>query len=205
VAVADLRVEGSEKQSGTVQQQMRDEARQNYQRALDINPKCTKAYLGLGRLYVKMQDFDRALDVYQKALKKLPKEGALWCDQGFCLCCKKDWTAALESMKKAHTLAPDNREYGTHYGLALARAGKLDESITLLTKFQGKAEAHYTVARMLEHLNRPELSKQLLQAALQLNPDLAPAKDMLVRLDSRPGAAAIDPPIATVGYQEAAP
>jgi tetratricopeptide (TPR) repeat protein len=203
VAVGDLRAGAADKESGTLQQQMRDEARQSYQRALDINSKCTKAYLGLGQLYVRMADYDRALAIYDKGLRKLPKDAALWCDRGFCLCCKKDWAAGLESMKKAYTLQPENREFGTHYGLALARAGKLDDSIACLTKFQGKAEAYYTVARMLAHLNRPEQSKQLLQTALALQPDLAPARDMLARLDGRPAEG--DRSVATAGYQEAVP
>jgi len=206
VAVGDLREEAAEQaENGSHQQQlMRDEARQLYQKAMDLDPRCKKAYVALGRLYVKADDYDRALEVYDKGLKKLPKEASLWSERGICLRCKKDWAGALVTMQKAHTLEPENREYGTQYGLALARAGRIDESFAVLSKVQGKAEAHYKIARMLEHLRQPEQSKHHLQLALQLKPDLAPAREMLAHLEGGPPEANRSP-IADVSFEQVQP
>jgi tetratricopeptide (TPR) repeat protein len=194
--------ESAEQASDNPQQQhqLYEEARKEYQRALDLDAKHKDALLALGRLYVKLEDYDRAMATYAKALKKHPKEPAVWLEQGICQCRKKDWAGALESMRKAHTLDPENRVYATQYGLCLARASRYDDSLACLSKVMPKAEAHFNVARMMEHLNHPEESRQQLRLALQLKPDLAPAQQMLARLDAgTPGG------VVNVGFETPAP
>jgi tetratricopeptide (TPR) repeat protein len=165
------------------QQELRDEARKSYLKAIDVEPTSRLGYVALSEFYMTAEDLDRAQDACRKGLKRLPKDAVLWSEQGFCLCRKKDWAAAIESFRKAHELDPENREYGTELGLCLARAGRIEESVACLTKVQGPARAHYNVARMLERLNQPERSKQHLAIALQLKPDLEPAQQMLARLE----------------------
>src|SRR6516165_7905053 len=44
-----------------------DEARQAYQKALKTDAKYLPAYSGLARVYMKMNHYDRALEVYRQA------------------------------------------------------------------------------------------------------------------------------------------
>ena len=186
------------------QQALRDEARKSYQKAIEVEPASNRGYLALAEYYMATDDLERAVQVCQKGLKKLPKEPQLWSQQGFCQCRKKDWPGAVESFRKAHQLDPENREYGTELGLCLARAGRVEESVACLTQVQGAAQAHYAVARMLERLNRPDQSKQHLQLALQLKPEWAPAQEMLARLDG-PAPPAGDRGVAQIGFAQATP
>jgi tetratricopeptide (TPR) repeat protein len=188
----------------TLQQQaMRDEARRSYQKAIEIEPNASSGYLALGEYYMATDDLERALQVCQNGLKKQPKEPKLWSQQGFCQCRKKNWEAAVESFRKANQLDRDNREYATELGYCLARAGRVEESLACLTQVLGAAQAHYNVARMLERLNRPDLSKQHLQLALQVRPDLAPAQEMLARLEG-PLPPAGDHGVVQIGFQQPA-
>jgi tetratricopeptide (TPR) repeat protein len=194
-------VEGKAAQPGISpmeQQGLRDEARKSYQRAIEVEPSSRLGYVALSEYYMAAEDLERALETCRKGLKRLPKEPVLWSEQGFCQCRKKDWPAAVESFRKAHELDPENREYGTELGLCLARAGRVEESVACLTKVQGPAQAHYNVARMLERLNQPELSKQHLCVALQLKPDLEPAQQMLVRLEGAAGGSGV----AQIGFTQ---
>jgi tetratricopeptide (TPR) repeat protein len=183
---------------------LQEEARKAYQRALELDPRNKAAYLALGKLYATLGDHDRARTTFQKGLQKHPKDAALWFEQGIYLCRKKDWKAALESMQKANHLDPENREYATHYGLCLARAGRPDDSVTCLAKVLGRAEAHYNVARMMQHLNRPELSKEHLRLALQTKPDMQRAQVLLAQIEGgtggHPGHG-----IVNVGFKQPAP
>ena len=61
-----------------IQSQLRDDARKAYQHALQIDPNNLDAFHHLGRIYVKMGDYDRAQEIYKKALAKHPKDGSLW-------------------------------------------------------------------------------------------------------------------------------
>jgi tetratricopeptide (TPR) repeat protein len=200
VAYAAYSARGAEQPSATPAQQqtMREQARKAYQEALQIDPNCKEAHLGLGRLYVQAKEHDKALEVFQKALKKHPKEAALWYEQGICLCRKKDFKAAAESLHKAHTLQPENREYGTQLGLCLARAGRTDEGVACLSRVLGPAEAHFNVARMLDHLNQPDMARRHLQLALQRKPDHAGAAQMLGQLEGTPPA---EQAIITIQYE----
>jgi tetratricopeptide (TPR) repeat protein len=183
------------------QQKLREEARRSFQRAIDLEPNAKDGYVAMGQFYMAGEDLEKALETYRKALKRLPKEPALWSEQGFCACRKKDWPAAVESFRKASELDPDNPEYGTQLGLCLARAGRVDDAVACLTRFQGAAQAHFKVARMLERLNHPDQSKAHLRMALQLKPELNAAQEMLARLEEPEGGSRRG--VVSIGFEKA--
>jgi tetratricopeptide (TPR) repeat protein len=191
VAFADFRVRDAASRGELSQAQKEavyDGARVAYQRALALDPECKEAYAGLANLYATIGRDDKAIDLYRKVLKRYPRESQLWLGQGMCHCRKKQWQAGLECLAKAHELDPDNRVYTRTLGLTLARTGRYPESVACLAQAMPQAEAEYTVARMLHHLGQDELSLQYVQKALQANPDLPGARDLIARLDgSGPG------------------
>jgi hypothetical protein len=104
-------------------------------------------------------------------------------------------------LKQATELDPDNRVMARNYGLALARAGQVPESLTQLRKVLKEPEAHYMVARMMRHLKNDEACQHHLQTALRLDPELAPAKELLAEVQGLRTPAA---ETATVGHTEPA-
>ncbi|MCI0456330.1 MAG: tetratricopeptide repeat protein [Gemmataceae bacterium] len=180
---------GAEQTDNPEQQQVfRDEARKSYQKALELDPKYAHGYRGLASLYLQLNNHEQAVATYRKGLDKLPKEASLWGDLGICHCRRKDWKPALECLQKAHALEPENREIGTQYGLALARAGRLNESVTVLAKVVGRAQAHYNVACMARHLNQPAAAKDHLRQTLQASPNHTDAQQLLAQLNAEPQA-----------------
>ena len=66
-----------------------------------------------------------------------------------------------------------------------------------LCQIMPESQARYNMARVLEHLNRPDASRQQLQLALQADPTYSPAREFLAELDQvspplQPGVAAQD-------------
>ncbi len=166
------------------QERLRDQARRAYQQALQIEPNHLPALTGLARLYVTMEAYDRAVATYQLAIQAYPKESSLWQELGMCQARHKDWDAALQNLQQAVALDPENRLYSHALGYCLARAGRYDESYVIFAKLDGEANAHYNLARMLHHLNQDDLSKQHLQLALAVKPDMIPAQQLLESLAS---------------------
>ncbi len=182
---------------------LQDKARKVYQQALQLDPEHKGAHDALASVYTDLGEHERALAVYDKAVKKYPKEMKFWCAKGECHCRKKDWAVALECFRKALEIDPEDRQCLTELGLCLARAGKIDESVAYLTKAHGAAQAHFDVARMLRHLKRDEECKRHLLLAVQANPELKSATEMLAQLEAPPPDA--NRAIVTVGFQATAP
>jgi Tfp pilus assembly protein PilF len=194
------------------QQRMRDEARDDYQRALKIDPKCLPAHQGLARLYMAMEDYGRAAETYQKALEVAPKVAPLWYELGRCLNYQKNRGQALECLNRAVQLEPENRDYLNTLGVLLAQVGRYQESLDCFVRSSGDSLGHYRLARTLQHLQQPELSRQYLEVALQKNPNLAMAQAMRTEMDgptNSPNPASLvsplSPPSQTIqrtSYQE---
>jgi tetratricopeptide (TPR) repeat protein len=187
-------------------QRIRDTARRAYQEALRVDPNYVAAHQGLARLYVAMGDQQHAAAAYQKALQIAPKEAGLWYELGMSHARVKAWGPAAENLSQAVELDPENRAYVNALGFALARAGRYEEGLACLSRYNGEAKGHYHLARMLEHVKQPELCKAHLRMALEKDADLEEARQMLARLEAKPAPAAPQGgAVQTVGYREVVP
>ncbi|HEV3257521.1 MAG TPA: tetratricopeptide repeat protein [Gemmataceae bacterium] len=203
VAFGDLhsKVAADARKTPMQQDQIRQQACKDYQQALKIDADCAEAYLGLGRLYQQMSDYDRALATYQKGLKRLPKNAALWYELGLCQARHKDWELALANLKVATDLDPENVAYGKTRAFGLARVGRYDESFECFKQVTSQAQAHYNVARMLHYVQEDEACRRHLTAALAAQPDMEQAKHLLLELDKPahdPGKSGV----ASVGFEQ---
>ncbi len=166
------------------------QAKDAYNRALQLDPKLLSAHIGLARLCTWKNEYDQALHAYDAALAKLPKQPILWYERGMCLGRQKRFDDALGNLIKAAQLEPSNAQYTKAAGLMLARLGRSDEALLWLTKSLSEADARYNLARMLEHLGRDNESKVQLKLALKANPTHQATLEMLT--GERPEAAAPD-------------
>ena len=167
------------------QDQLREQARRAYQGALSIDPKCLDAHVGLARLFDKMDNREQALARYTQALKLSPKDPNLCHEVGMFHARRKEWAPALDYLRRAAELDPENRQIVKSYGLSLARNGRVEESLAQFRKVMPEAEAHCNVARMLRHMNQLDESKQQVQLALRANPTFEPAHRLMAELEGR--------------------
>jgi tetratricopeptide (TPR) repeat protein len=184
VAFGNLELEAANEGDRTPaqRQDLFERARKYFQQALKTEPKCLDAYHGLARAYQGLGDNERTLETYRRAIEAFPKNAALRYELGMYQARQKRWTGALENLKVATELDPENRTYTNMRGYCLARAGRYEESYACFKKSVGEAQAHYNVARMLQHVGQPESCKMHLELALKAKPDFAPARELLAEI-----------------------
>jgi len=182
-ATENITLQGQER-TPAQRRDLYDTARKYYQQALKTDPQYRDAYLGLARAYQGLDNYDRTVATLQKAETTFPQDAVFPYELGMCHARQKAWGVALEQLKKAIDLDPENRNYLNMYGFCLARAGRFDESLAFFKKSVGEARAHYNVARMLQHAKQDEACKQHLHTALQINPDLTEARQLLAQMDA---------------------
>jgi tetratricopeptide (TPR) repeat protein len=198
VALAVMREQTAlTKQSPAERTELYDQARRAYQHAIKLDPQYAPAYKGLARLYETIQDHERAVETFHRAAQVSPKDHEVYYLMGMYHARQKQWQQALEALYRAVELDPENRRYLNDFGLCLARAGRYQDAFNVLRKTGGDAHAHYTLARMLEHLGMQEPSREHLRLALEHKPDMQQARQMLHRLDN-PNAGGVMP----VGHEE---
>lgn len=194
---------------------------QTYHKALEKDPKYIPAHAALARWHESAGNHDKAVATYREAIQTVSQPGSfdsfvrlfelpgsqtnkrpaapertLWYELGMCHARAKEWDAAIDSLRKAVELDPDDRQYAKTLGLCLARAGRIEEGLAVLEKKVGKAEAHCTVARMLYQMKQDAASKQHVQIALQLDANLPAARELLDELEGRTSITALGNPPA---------
>lgn len=194
----------SDKLSAPDKEEMLNRARKAYQQALDTEPNNPQALTGLAHVYADLLQADRALETYEKAVKVNPKNARVWAELGRCHFQQNHYDKASEAFQKAVDTDPDERAYAKHLSLSLAMAGREKESIQVLTKLYGDAQAHFKYALILKKLEQPEKARQHLETALQRDPMLRPAEQLLAQLTPgapRSFAPAADGPIVNISFK----
>lgn len=179
-------------------EQIRSQARQAYQEALKLDPKCTAAHIGLAKSYVAIEDAQQAFAMYAKALEAVPNDAALWYEKALTHARFKDFDGAVASMQRCIQIDPDNRLYKRTMGLTLARAGRLEDATNTLRSCMKEEEVYFTMARMCQHLERADLAKEYLAMSLKAHPTYMPAHEMMAGLNHPQTAN----PVQTVDYKE---
>ena len=139
--------------------------------------------MGLARLYEKQGNLQVAVEQYQKAAQLYPQDARLWFGLGMTFGKLKQWDQAVAALKRATELEPTNMDYASNYGWCLARCERDEESWNVFRRHCGDEKAYYRLALMAKHLGKNEHSKQYLTMALQMDPQLAEASDLLASLE----------------------
>ena len=129
------------------------QARQMFQKAIELDPLYASAYVGLGRTYLSkfrygwsqfpVQSLQRAHDLAQKAL-------------------------SLEESAAAHTLLGLIYRYRKQYDLATK---ELDRALQLNPN---DAESHVVRGSIMNYLSRPDDAIEALETAMHFNPNMLP-------------------------------
>ena len=186
-----LKESASPGRSEAEQRQMLDQARRAYQQALQINSKYVPAHRGLAQVYLAEGDHDRAVSSYQASLKVFPRQPLLWFDLGMVYARNKEWQPAINALSKACELAPQDRQMAHALGNCLARSGAYDQSLECFFRVDSEARAYYNVGRMLHHMKQDELALRYVRIAVQKEPEMKEARELLTCVEGSPKAAEV--------------
>ena len=105
------------------------EARTNYEKALELNPKFNKARINLAMLYAETADPDTALALLDEAVAIDPTDPKAYNNIGMIYYSKGNVDRAVKAYTKAVEIDPENAESHYNLGLAFAETGLLVEAM----------------------------------------------------------------------------
>jgi Tfp pilus assembly protein PilF len=152
-----------------------DAARQKFRLAIQQDPKNLEALRGLGRLYTRLGDREKACQMYATALQHHPKIATLYHEAALCHGRFENWPQAAALWQQALALDPDSRKYPRLIGLASVRQGQFEDGFAWMMKVMPEAEARTVLAREMLEAGHADASRMQLELAVKADPTFAPA------------------------------
>ena len=156
--------------------------------AASIDPKLTEAHNLLGVAYDKKGFGDRARDSFERAVK-MEEDADTLNNLGFSLYQNGNYRAAIDRLKRAAKLAPQDERILNNLGLAYCRLGKIDEACKAFSRATGPLTGNLNTAKMLERFGREDDAIRYYEAARNIDPINSIALRRLADLYQRVGRA----------------
>ncbi|HYD47353.1 MAG TPA: tetratricopeptide repeat protein [Terriglobales bacterium] len=113
-----------------------DQAREAYERAVEIDPEHGDAFVNLGRLFHQRGDAERAGELYHRAIDCQPDDPVAHYNLALALEDQKDLTAAVSHYRKAVEISPDFADAHFNLGRLLDRLGRHTEAVRHLLVYK---------------------------------------------------------------------
>jgi tetratricopeptide (TPR) repeat protein len=117
-----------------------DGAREAYQRAIDIDPEMSDAYVNLGRLLHDAGDLDEALRCYRRALESAPDDPVVHYNFALVLEDAGDMSAARMHYHEAVEIDPNFADAHFNLGRLLERIGRRSQALRHLLAYRRLTE-----------------------------------------------------------------
>lgn len=156
--------------------------------AASLDPKLTEAHNLLGVAYDKKGFNDRARESFERAVK-MDEDADTLNNLGFSLYQNGNYRAAVDRLKRAAKLAPQDERILNNLGLAYCRLGKIDEAYKAFSRAMGPLTGNLNTAKMLERFGREDDAIRYYEAARVIDPNNSLALRRLADLYQRVGRA----------------
>ena len=137
--------------------------------AVSLDSKLSEAHSLLGVAYDKKGFADRAKDSFERAVK-MDEDADTLNNLGFSFYQSGNYRAAVDRLKRAAKLAPNDERILNNLGLAYCRLGKIDEAYKAFTRATGPLTGNLNTAKMLERFGRENDAIRYYEAARQIDP-----------------------------------
>jgi Tfp pilus assembly protein PilF len=154
--------------------------------ATSLDPKLTEAHNLLGVAYDKKGFSDRAKESFERAVK-MEADADTLNNLGFSLYQSGNYRAAVDRLKRAAKLAPNDERILNNLGLAYCRLGKIDEAYKAFARATGPLVGNLNTAKMLERFGREDDAIRYYEAARAIDPNNTIALRRLADLYQRIG------------------
>lgn len=163
-------------------------ARELYNQVLAADPTNVEALLGLARIEDKAEQYPLALAYYQQAASANPNNATVLNHLGLCLARMERFDEAVLALHAATKLQPSNPLYRNNIATVLVQLNQLDNALAELNVAHPPAAAHYNLAVLLNQQGRPAEAVDFAAKAVQIDPQIQPARNLLASL--APGSVA---------------
>lgn len=162
-----------------------DEAINQYQAALKLNPEYTDARLNLGVALFRKGQLNEAIEQYQAALKLRPEYADAHINLGVALFRKGQIDEATEQYQAALKLQPDSVDARVNLGAAFGSKGLTDKAIEqyqiVLKSNPGSVDAHVNLGAEFGNKGWIDRAIEQFKIALALDPGCVNASKNLAR------------------------
>ena len=158
-----------------------DQAMQQYEKALKLNPKHRDALFRCGVVLVKQRKLPEAIETWNKYVAVTGGDATACANLGFAYELAGRTTEAEQAFQKGIRREPANAACRVNFGLMLARKERFNEALLQLQTVLTEAEVQYNLASVYESLGRKEQAKIAYRKSLAANPGM---KDAEARLDA---------------------
>jgi tetratricopeptide (TPR) repeat protein len=162
------------------------QARSLYQKALAKDPNHLEALLGAARMEDREGQLDTALMLYKRAAAAHPRSATALNDLALCHARRGDLTAAQQVLEQATKLEPTKPLYRNNLAKILVEMNQLDKATHQLAAVYPPAVGNYNMAVLLSERGRVDESMNYLNAALTIDPTMAPAQELLAQFAAPP-------------------
>jgi len=160
-----------------------DEAFEQYEFMVGINPKDSASWLELGAIHERKSDFDAAIEAYEKAKEQSPENGVLLNNLAYLYSeHKREHDKSYELALKARDLLPSDPAVADTLGWIAYRKGEYDFALGLIEESARKIGKHpeiqYHLAKIHQALGNTADTQTAAQEALHLGLSGEKAKEM---------------------------
>ena len=151
----------------------------NFSKALEIEKTNLAALTSVARLHARQNETEKAAEFYKKAIAVNPGDATLHVEYGDCQRKLGQLDNARDSYLTAVNLQPKERGHRIAMANVLLEEGRDQEALTEISQVETPAMANYQMAYLYFGRQKlPEAQKHL-QAALEIDPNMQPARDLL--------------------------
>lgn len=158
-------------------------------RAASLDPKLSQAHSLLAVAYDRKGLPERAEDSHRRSLDADERDPQALNNLGYSLYLNGSYRAAVDKLKKAARLAPNDSRILNNLALAQVRLGKYDDAYRNFARAEGEFRGRTNIAAMLIRMGRDEKALEHLEAARKLRPDSENVLRQLAELYERTGRA----------------
>jgi Tfp pilus assembly protein PilF len=160
-----------------------EESAQKYQQALELDPNHFNGLIGYARLCDRQNDYDRAVSLYRKAIAVDDSDGRAWNDLGLCHARHEKLDKSWQALQQAVQRAPQRTLYRNNIASVLLQLNRHEEAVEHLLAVHEPAVAYYNAAYLVHQRGDRQAARYYLAAALEQDPQCAPARQLLAQLE----------------------
>ncbi len=162
---------------------MNAEAKRLYEIALQHAPDDRLALLSYARMLHRLGEFEASIGLYNRLLSVHRNDPVAMNDLSLCYARQGNMQQALALLAGAVSLQPESKRYRNNIAKLLIEVNRKEEAFSHLEHAHGGAIAHFNMGSMLHQRGRDREALDYLRAAVEMDPSLTPAIDLLAELD----------------------